>query len=48
MDGSLNRRGFGVSDAQRYGDAMFWVVSCALNHYCYDMWNKRLKATNDK
>lgn len=33
--GCLTRKG--------YGDAMFWVVSCALNHYCYNGWNRRIK-----
>lgn len=26
-----------------YGYTIFCVVTCAINHYCYNVWNKRIK-----
>lgn len=31
-----------------YGYTIFCVVTCAINHICYNVWNKRIKDTETK
>lgn len=31
-----------------YGYAILYVVFCAINHFCYNAWNKQIKDTETK
>lgn len=31
-----------------YGYAIFYVSCCAINHFCYNVWNKLIKTEKSK
>lgn len=34
--------------SKEYGIAIFYVVSCGINHFCYNAWNKLINNTKTK